>query len=113
MDFMKMLKQAQTMQGKMQALQEEAGQKTVEGVSGGGLVKVSLTGKGEAKSISIDPSLLTLDEKEILQDLLVAAFNDAKAKTEILMQEETQKMMGDLGLPPGLDLSQFTGGFKL
>ena len=104
MDIMKMMKQAKTMQDKMQAMQEEMADATVEGTSGGGMVKATLSGKGELTGLAIDPSLLVPDDVEILEDLLIAAHNDAKAKADQMMADKTQDMMSGLGLPPGMKL---------
>ncbi|MBO6756476.1 MAG: YbaB/EbfC family nucleoid-associated protein [Roseibium sp.] len=104
MDFMKMMKQAKQMQEQMGSLQEQISDIEAEGVSGGGLVKVVLNGKGEMKSLKIDPSLFTEDDVEILEDLIIAAHTDCKAKTEAAIQEKTQELMGSLGLPAGMKL---------
>ena len=104
MDIMKMMKQAKTLQDKMQAMQEEMADATVEGTSGGGMVKATLSGKGELTGLAIDPSLLVPDDVEILEDLLIAAHNDAKAKADQMMADKTQDMMSGLGLPPGMKL---------
>ena len=89
----------------MQAVQDELGQVEVEGISGGGLVSVRLTAKMEVKAVRIDPSLIKADEREILEDLLVTAHNDARRKAEAAMQEKMQTLTGGLGLPPGLGLT--------
>lgn len=104
MDFLKMMKQAKQLQEKMGSLQEEVAQIEVSGASAGGMVTVTLTGKGEMKALKIDPSLAREDEVEILEDLIIAAHNDAKAKVEAAMQQKTQELMGGLGLPPGMKL---------
>jgi len=101
---MGMMKQVQEMQSKMQDMQNELAEMEVSGQSGGGLVAVTLNGKGEMRSIKIDPSLLKPDEAEILEDLIVAATTDAKAKVDGVMQERMQSMAGGLPLPPGLKL---------
>jgi DNA-binding YbaB/EbfC family protein len=101
MNIAKMMQQAKAMQEKMQAMQEKMEGLTVEGVSGGSLVKVVTTCKGVCVSISIDPSLMKPEEKEILEDLIKAALNDAKGKADQKVAEDTQKMMADMGLPPG------------
>jgi len=101
MDFLKMMKQAKQLQERMSTLQEEVGSVEMSGSSGGGLVKVTLSGKGDLRALEIDPSLLKPDEREILEDLIVAAHADAKAKVEAALAERTQEMMGSLGLPPG------------
>lgn len=99
-----MLKQAQAMQSRMAELRESLGALEVEGSAGGGMVRVTLTGKGEMRRLSIDPSLFSGGEKEVLEDLVVAAFNDGKAKVERLVQEKMSEVAGGLKLPPGLDL---------
>jgi len=76
----------------------------IDGQSGGGLVKVTLTGKGDVKKVSIDPSLIKADEAEILEDLIVAAAGDAKGKLDATLQAKMQEMAGGLPLPPGLKL---------
>ena len=101
-DFLGMMKQAAQLQSKMQAMQDELGQVEVEGSSGGGLVNVRISGKMEVKAVSIDPSLMKADERGVLEDLLVTAFNDARRKAETAMQEKMQSLAGGLGLPPGL-----------
>jgi nucleoid-associated protein EbfC len=103
-DFMGLMKQAAQLQAKMEALQQELSKIEVEGTSGGGLVAVKLSAKNELKAVSIDPSLLKPDEKEILEDLLVAAHADARHKAEVLLQDKMQQLTGGLPLPPGLKL---------
>ncbi len=103
-DFLGMMKQAAQLQSKMKALQDELDTIEVEGLSGGGLVSVRMTAKGEVKAVKIDPSLIKADEGEILEDLLVTAHNDARRKAETAMQEKMQALTGGLGLPPGLGL---------
>ncbi len=104
MDLMKMMKQAQEIQGRMQKLQEELSGLEVEGQSGGGLVRVKLNGKLEARGVKIDPSLIKPEEAEILEDLIMAAFQDAKGKAEAAAQARMQEITGGLALPPGLKL---------
>jgi len=104
MDLMKMMKQAQEIQGRIQKMQEDLVNLEVEGQSGGGLVKVKLNGKLEAKSVRIDPGLLEPKEAEMLEDLIVAAFQDAKAKAEAAAQAKMAEITGGLALPPGLKL---------
>tara|TARA_Y100000590_G_C15570244_1_gene958292 strand:+ start:585 stop:908 length:324 start_codon:yes stop_codon:yes gene_type:complete len=99
-----MMKQAQQLQKKMQEAQEKLKSIEVEGVSGGGLVKVISTAKGEIKRISIDDSILKPEEKEITEDLIVAAINDAKQKGEVAAEEEMKNLTGGLPLPPGMKL---------
>ncbi|KQW19161.1 nucleoid-associated protein [Afipia sp. Root123D2] len=103
-DFLGMMKQAAQLQSKMKALQDELEHVEVEGVAGGGMVTVRMTAKGEAKAVSIDPLLIKVEEREILEDLLVTAHNDARRKAEAAMQEKMQALTGGLGLPPGLGL---------
>ncbi len=104
-DFLGMMKQAAQLQSKMKAMQDELDHVEVEGVSGGGMVQVRMTAKMEVKAIKIDPSLMKAEEREILEDLIVTACNDARRKAEIAMQEKMQALTGGLGLPPGLGLS--------
>jgi DNA-binding YbaB/EbfC family protein len=99
-----LMKQAQQMQGKMAEMQAKLAEIEVSGASGGGMVRVVVNGKGEMRKMKIDPSLCTPDEVEVLEDLVVAAFNDAKGKVETLMQDEMQKITGGLNLPGGLKL---------
>jgi DNA-binding YbaB/EbfC family protein len=101
-DIMGMMKAASEMKGKMDALQAELAEMVVEGRSGGGLVSVSLSGKGEMKGVRIDPSLFKDDDVEVLEDLIVAAHNDAKAKAEAAMQEKMGQLTAGLPLPPGM-----------
>ena len=103
-DIMGLMKQAQAMQGKMQALQAELETMEVEGRAGGGAVTIVTSAKGEARKVSIDPSLLNPDEKEILEDLVLAALNDARVKAERMMQERMGELTRGLPLPPGLKL---------
>lgn len=104
MDFMGLMKQAQQMQAKMAEAQLELEQTVVEGEAGGGLVKIALTAKGSMKSVSIDPSLLNPDEKEILEDLILTAHMQARAKAEDAMAEKMKALTGGLPLPPGFKL---------
>ena len=99
-----MMKQAQELQKKMAEVQEELNSLEVEGISGGGLVKVIATAKGEVKRITLDESLLKPGDKEITEDLVVAAVNDAKQKGEIAAQEEMKSLTGGIPLPPGMKL---------
>lgn len=99
-----MLKEAQKLQTKMADLQAKLAEAEIDGAAGGGMVRVTLNGKGEARRIKIDPSLADPGEVEILEDLLVAAFNDAKVKVEARMQEEMGKLTGGLDLPAGMKL---------
>jgi DNA-binding YbaB/EbfC family protein len=103
-DLMKMMKQVQDIQGRMQQMQEELAALQVEGQSGGGLVKVTLNGKMEARAVKIDPSLMKPEDVEMLEDLLLAAFQDAKGKAEQALQDKMREVTGGLPLPPGLKL---------
>lgn len=103
-DIMGLMKQAQAMQAKLAEAQADMEQTTIDGVAGGGMVKVTLTVKGDMKSVAVDPSLLVADEKEILEDLLVAAHADARRKGEIVMAEKMKAVTGGLQLPPGMKL---------
>jgi len=104
-DFLGMMKQAMQLQSKMKALQEELALIEVTGTAGGGMVNVTMTAKMEIKALKIDPSLIKPDEREILEDLVVAAINDARRKAETTMQEKMSALTGGLPLPPGLGLS--------
>lgn len=99
-----MMKQAQEMQGKMQDMQEKLMAHEVNGVAGAGLVNVTLNGKGDLKSVKIDPSLMKEEEKEILEDLIAAAHADAKTKVEAYLAEQTKEAMGGIDLPEGIKL---------
>jgi DNA-binding YbaB/EbfC family protein len=103
-DLMKMMKQAQEIQGRLQQMQEDLASLQMEGQSGGGLVKVTLNGKMEARAVKIDPSLLKPEDAEMLEDLILAAFQDAKTKVEQASQAKMQELTGGLPLPPGLKL---------
>lgn len=99
-----LMKQAQEMQTKMSELQEKLAEATVEGAAGGGLVTVMATCKNEVKSLKIDPSLLKAEEVDMLEDLIVAAVNDARAKAEAKASEEMSQLTGGLKLPGGMEL---------
>ena len=99
-----MMKQAQQLQKKMAEAQDKLNDIEVEGLSGGGLVKVTATAKGNIKRIDIDDSIIKSDEKEVLEDLIVAATNDAKEKGEAAAQEQMKSITGGLPLPPGMKL---------
>jgi DNA-binding YbaB/EbfC family protein len=103
-NFTQMMKQAQELQGRMTERQAEMMRVECEGRSGGGMVVVTLSGKGDMTGLKIDPSLLKPEEAEILEDLIVAAHNDAKAKVEEAMKEKMKTITGGLPLPPGLKL---------
>jgi DNA-binding YbaB/EbfC family protein len=98
------MKQVKDMQERMQRLQDELGTIEVEGAAGGGLVSVTLTGKGDMKRVRIDPSLMKPEEAEIVEDLIVAATADAKGKVEARLQEKMAEVTGGLPLPPGMKL---------
>jgi DNA-binding YbaB/EbfC family protein len=100
----KLMKQAQEMQGRMAEMQEALSRLEVSGESGGGMVQATVNGKGEALRMTIDPSLLTPDEQGMVEDLVVAAFNDARRKAEAVAAEEMSKLTGGLELPPGVKL---------
>jgi DNA-binding YbaB/EbfC family protein len=102
-DFMGMMKQAAQLQAKMAALQQELETIEVSGSAGGGVVTVTISAKGDLKAVKIDDSLMKPDEKEILEDLLVTAFSDAKKKSETVMQDKMKALTGGLSLPPGLN----------
>ncbi len=104
MDIMGMMKKAQAMQAKLADAQEELSKLEVEGQSGGGMVKITVTGKGEMKSIHLDPSLLTPEDKEMAEDLILAAFADAKGKADRASTEKMQELTAGLPLPPGMKL---------
>ena len=104
MNIGKMMRQVQDMQAKMADMQSRLGDVEVTGQAGGGMVTVTMNGKAEMRRIIIDPKLLDVSEKEMLEDLIVAATNDAKAKAEAHIAGETEKMMGGLQLPPGVKL---------
>jgi DNA-binding YbaB/EbfC family protein len=103
-DIMGMMKAAGEMKAKMEAMQSELADLVVEGRSGGGMVTVSLSGKGELKGLKIDPSLFREDDVEVLEDLIVAAHADAKAKSEAEMQKKMAEVTSGLPLPPGMKL---------
>jgi DNA-binding YbaB/EbfC family protein len=103
-DLMKMAKQVQEIQGRMQQLQQDLAALEIEGRSGAGLVTVTLNGKMEPRRIKIDPSLIKPEDAEILEDLILAAFQDAKGRVEAAVQEKMQNVTGGLPLPPGLKL---------
>jgi len=101
-DFLGLMKQAAELKSKMEAMQAELDQLEVEGTAGGGMVTVRMSAKGEMKALSVDPSLMKPDEKEIVEDLVVAAHADARRKAEALLQEKMKALTGGLPLPPGL-----------
>ncbi len=99
-----MMKQAQEMQTKMQEMQDKLAAVEVGGTAGGGLVSVTLNGKGDMRAVRIDPSIFNGDDAGVVEDLIMAAFNDAKVKVEARAAEEMSKLTGGLNLPPGLNL---------
>ena len=103
-DFNNMLKQAQELQRKMADAQKKVEELEAEGTSGGGLVKVKINGRNVTTSLSIDESLISKDEKEILEDLIVAALNDARENVQKKISEEMSSLTGGLKLPPGMKL---------
>ncbi len=103
-DIMGMMKQLGQMQAKMQQAQDELAQLEVTGQSGAGLVQVTLNGKGEMRGVKIDPSLMKAGEEEILEDLILAAAQDASVKSQAAIQEKMTDVTGGLPLPPGLKL---------
>ena len=103
-DIMGMMKAASEMKGKMEAMQAELANLEVEGRSGGGMVVVTYSGKGDMRGIRIDPTLLKPDEAEVLEDLIVAASNDAKNKSEAEMQRRMAEVTAGLPIPPGMKL---------
>lgn len=103
-DMIKIMKQVQEMQSKVTAAQEELSSLSVEGQSGGGMVRVTMNGKGEMRGIKIDPSLMNPGETEMLEDLILAACNDAKSKAEGAAQEKMKDVTAGLPIPPGMSL---------
>jgi len=103
-DLAGLMKQAKEMQSRMGDMQAELDNLEITGTSGAGLVKVTLTGKGNLKGLEIDESLVKPEEKEILEDLIIAAHNDAKAKSEKAVADKMKEAMGDIPMPPGFNL---------
>lgn len=103
-DLMGMMGKLKDMQSKMERMQSEIAELEVEGVSGGGMVKVRLAGKGEMKGLSIDAALFKEDDVEILEDLVLAAHNDARSKLETAIAEKTREVTAGLPIPPGMKL---------
>jgi DNA-binding YbaB/EbfC family protein len=99
-----MMKQAQQMQAKMAEMQEQLAATEMTGAAGGGMVQVTMNGKGELRAVKIDPALVDPQDVEVLEDLIVAAAQDAKSKVEAHVAEEMQKLTGGLNLPPGMKL---------
>jgi DNA-binding YbaB/EbfC family protein len=103
-DLLGMMSKAKEMQAKFQAMQEEIANTEATGLAGGGLVQVVLSGKSEMRSLKIDPSLFKEDDVEVLEDLILAAHNDARAKVEAIMQEKSRELTAGLPIPPGFKL---------
>ena len=103
-DMAKIMKQAQEMQTKMAEMQEALETITVEGASGAGLVKATATAKGELIGLDIDPSIFNQDDKEVVEDLILAAIKDAQSKAQEKSQEEMAKLTEGMGLPPGMKM---------
>ncbi|OUD09133.1 30S ribosomal protein S21 [Marivivens niveibacter] len=103
-DMAKMMKKAQEMQGKMQQMQDDLNNITVTGEAGAGLVKAVASAKGELKSLDIDPSIFSGDDKEMVEDLILAAIKDAQSRASERSRQEMEKITSELGLPPGMDL---------
>ena len=103
-DMAKMMKQAQEMQGKVAQMQDDLENIMVEGVSGAGLVKATATAKGELKGLDIDPSIFNGDEKEVVEDLILAAIKDAQAKAAQRSESEMSRLTEELGLPKDMNL---------
>jgi hypothetical protein len=103
-NIVQMMQKASQMKQKMQEMQAKAEQMELVGEAGSGLVKCRVNGRYEIKSLKVDPSLINPKEAEVMEDMIVAALNDARRKAEKMMGDETQKIMNDLGLPKGLDL---------
>ncbi len=103
-DIMGMMGKVKEMQAKMEGMQAELENMTTDGVAGGGMVTVTLNGKGVMRGVQIDPSLLKPEEAEILEDLLVTAHNNAKANAEEMAKEKTAELTAGLPIPPGMKL---------
>jgi len=103
-DFLGLMKQAAELKSKMEAMQAELDSVEVEGISGGGMVRVTLSGKGDMKSVRIDETLFKPSDKEIVEDLIVAAHADARRKVEAVLQDKMKAVAGGLPLPPGMKL---------
>ena len=103
-DIMGMMKKAQAMQAKLADAQDELSRLEVEGQSGGGMVKVRLNGKGQMKAIALDPDLMKPEDREMVEDLIIAAHTDARAKADRLTEEKMQAVTAGLPMPPGMKL---------
>jgi DNA-binding YbaB/EbfC family protein len=104
MNIQEMMRQAQTMQKRMQEMQEKLGKMEVSGASGGGLVQVTMTCKGEVTGVTIAPEVINPDDKETLEDLVLAALNMARKSADDTMAEETRRMMDEMGIPANIEL---------
>lgn len=103
-DMLSIMKQAKEMQARMAEMQEGLAQVEATGTSGGGMVSVTLSGKGDLRGVAIDPSLVADGEREMIEDLLIAAHADAKGKVETIMAEKTKELTAGLPIPPGMKL---------
>ena len=103
-NFNNMIKQAQDLQKKMAEAQEKVETMEAEGISGGGIVKITINGKNNVTSVNIDETAIEKNEKEILEDLIVAAFNDARDKIQRKIADEMSSLTGGIKLPPGMKL---------
>ncbi|MFL2660722.1 MAG: YbaB/EbfC family nucleoid-associated protein [Alphaproteobacteria bacterium] len=103
-DMSQIMKQAKAMQEKMAEMQKKLEDAEIEGISGGGAIKVIMSGKHDLKKIDIDPTLIKADEKEVLEDLIIAAINDATTKISEHMNNQLGSLSGGMGLPPGIKL---------
>ena len=103
-DMAKMMKQAQELQGKMAQMQEDLATMTVQGESGAGLVKATATAKGELTALDIDPSIFNEDDKEVVEDLILAAIKDAQSKAQDKNNEEMKRLTEEMGLPSGVKM---------
>lgn len=107
MNIQEMMRQAKVMQDKMKEMQDKLGEMEIEAQSGGGMVKVTMTCKGDLRTLNIDPEIINADDKETMEDLIKAAINTARTNADTRMSEETQRMMQEMGLPPNIDLPTF------
>ncbi len=104
MNINKLMKQAQAMQKKMEEMQEKVAQMEETGTAGGGMVSITVNGKGEMKKVTLDPAVVDPEDIETLEDLIIAAFNDAKGKIDATTGEEMAKVTSGMGLPPGMKM---------
>jgi DNA-binding YbaB/EbfC family protein len=107
MNIQEMMRQAKVMQDKMKEMQDKLGEMEIEAQSGGGMVKVTMTCKGDLRTLNIDPEIINASDKETMEDLIKAAINTARTNADTRMSEETQRMMQEMGLPPNIDLPTF------